>query len=322
MRKFLAACLIAILIMSLIAPCVFAAPEVIKKDTIDLKADTFIVWECKNGSYGIEYINSGAGDSYGCTKIFPSNHSSRLGGYAILKVGITSVKNAAECNLKFSFDTGDNIDHSVMVYCANYSDGEKLIADLTPDNFKNVSNRPYICSGLPEKTIYQVDKTVSSVENVNVEISTAESTVLKNHINTAINNGEGSVYFLISGKAGASGINSDGSYFQLYNSASADKAPTLSVTGSAVSSEVELSETGYTVKVAGLESYTDNALVVVTAFDSEDSLIQTSASGQAAANDTSVDVDVPCKDASKMKLYIWKAGTLEPITYPETIFLD
>ena len=126
MRKLLTACLIAVLVMSVFNIGVTAAPKPIKKETVELKIDTIFVKEVGTAgnsdkkktvkSYKIEYVNPDAGDSSGCTKIYPPGHYWKLGGYMILKADISSVKNASEFNLKFSFDTGSNIENSVFVY--------------------------------------------------------------------------------------------------------------------------------------------------------------------------------------------------------------
>ena len=332
MRKLLTACLIAVLVMSVFNIGVTAAPKPIKKEAVELKIDTIFVKEVGTAgnsdkkktvkSYKIEYVNPDAGDSSGCTKIYPPGHYWKLGGYMILKADISSVKNASEFNLKFSFDTGSNIENSVFVYWAYYSDGQALVDGLTPGSSKNVTVKPDICTALGDNTVYQFDKTVASVESVDAEISTADSAVLKKHMDDAISKGEDSVYFLVRGVIGSAGSKSEDSYFKYYNSASADKAPTLSVTVSAVSSAVTETETGYTVSVSGLQNYSEKVLLAVTAFDSGDSLVQTSVSGYTSVTDIPIDIDVPCKNAAKLKLYIWHAGTLEPVTYPETIILD
>lgn len=340
MKKSLLLILNMALTLTVFGTAVMAAPEAIEKRTFDLKADTIFVWQIgtpgankKVASHTVEYIDPQAENAAESNKMYPITHYTKLGGDAILKVDISSVKYASDFSLKFSFITGYNKSNCIRVYCADYEDGENLISDLTPGNTKSVTDRPTICTSLSDKVVYEFKKTADSVERVDVELSIKDSSsvnpkkygdTLESHINNAIKNGEDSVYFLVRGVILGSGDqwSDDGSYFLLYNSTSASKAPALTVTGSTVSSEIVKTETGYTYKVGNLKNYTDNAIVVVAAYDANDTLIKIATSGEVTVTeDDAVDVDLACANATSFKAYIWKAGTLEPVTYIETISL-
>ena len=322
---------------------VMAAPEPIKKKTFDLKADTIFVWQQGKAasssadksvtSYTVEYIDSQAENADDANRMFPLTHRKKLGGNAILKVDISSLKYASDFSLRFSFITGDNKYNCIRVYRASYKNGEKLISDLTAGNTKSVTTIPNICSASFDDMLYEFQKTTDAVERIDAELSAKDSSSvnplkygdrLEEHINNAIKNGEDSVYFLVRGEILSSGNQwtDDGSYCMLYNSTSQSKAPALTVTGSTISSEIIKTETGYTYKVSGLKKYSDNVIVVVTAYDTNDTLIKIATSGEVSIpEDDTVSVDIACANPTTLKAYIWKAKTLEPITYIETISL-
>lgn len=345
MKKGIAS-IVALVFIITSSVVVTAHPEPIKEKTFDLKADTIFVWQQGKAasssadksvtSYTIEYIDSQAENADEIYKMYPTTHSKRLGGNAILKVDISSIKYASDFSLKFSFITGDNKYNCIRVYRASYKDGEKLISGLTAGNTKSVATSPNICSAPSSNIIYEFQKTTDAVERADVELSVKDSSSvnplkygdrLEEHINNAIKNGEDSVYFLVRGEILPSDSprnqwTDDGSYCMLYNSTSPSKAPTLTVTGSAISSEIVKTETGYTYKVSGLKNYTDNAIVAVTAYDGNDTLIKIATSGEVTVTEgDTVSVDIACASPTNFKAYIWKAETLEPITYIETISL-
>lgn len=331
-KKSLRLILITIFLFTTALTGVMAAPEAIEKKTIELKTDTILINQLgtagaatANTHYSVEYIDPDAEDAKETIKMYSFSHQKKLGTEAILKVDISSIKYASDFSLKFSFYTGTNKNNRIKVFCADYTKGENMVSDLTVGSSKEVDTKPLVCTVSNNDVVYTFQKTTDSVERVDVVLSVKDSSVLEEHLSNAVNNGEASVYFLVRGEiiSGGDALSNSGSYFTLYTSASVDKAPSVTATGSDITSEVVKTESGYTYKVGNLKGYTDNVIVFVTAYDADDTLIKIATSGAAAITEENdaVDVDIAYTDAATLKAYIWKVGTLEPVTYTETISL-
>lgn len=331
MKKLLRLILMTIFLLTTVSAAVMAAPEAIEKKTIELKTDTILINQLgtagaatANTHYSVEYIDPDAEDAKETIKMYSFSHQKKLGAEAILKVDISSIKYATDFNLKFSFYTGTNKNNRIRVFCADYTKGENLLSDLTVGSSKEVDTKPLICTVSNNDVVYTFQKTTDSVERVDVVLSVKDSSVLEEHLCNAVENGEAAVYFLVRGEiiSGGDALSNSGSYFTLYTSASVDKAPSVTATGSDITSEVVKTESGYTYKVGNLKGYTDNVIVFVTAYDSRDKLIKIVTSGGiAVSTNNTVDIDIACAEVSSLKAYVLKAGTLEPVTYTETISL-
>lgn len=336
------AVVLALILIVLNNTAIMAHPEAIEKKTIALKADALLVNQVGTAgsstaekavtSYTVEYINPE--NATETNKMFPTNHYTKLGTDVIWRVDIGSVKNAADFRLKFSFATGTVSNNYIRIYCADYDSGEKLISDLSPGDSKSVTEMPDVCTSYNSKLIYEYKHTSTTVVKSDVELSVDDSSkvnpkkdgnILEEHINTAIENGEDAVYFLVRGVVSSSGDEDTkaGSYCMLYNSASEEKAPILTLTGSDILSEVIKTEAGHTYKVHNIKEYVASAIVFVAVYDTDETLIKVATSGEVAVTEENdaIDVSIACADAVSFKAYTWKTRTLEPVTYTETIDL-
>ena len=326
MRKILAMLLATTVILSLSALLALAHPKAIEEKTFELQADTIFVKETTTvgESYTVEYTNPQQSDD-DVYSIYPFEHPRESGGFAVLRVDVSSVKQASDFALNFSFITRGVKNDVFSIYCADYETGKSLFESLTPGTTQTVTLRPavYLKSIISENLIYKFTTKNTYAENLDVVLSCNDSStsnpyiygsVLKEHIEAAINGGEDSVYFVV--KVTGS------KFFYLYNSASNDKAPSLTVTGSTISSEVVKNEDGYTYKVGGLNNYADRVVAIVAACDSKDNIISvaTSTMAETTPGDT-VDTEIACPGAAKLMAYILKAGTLVPLTYVENVLL-
>ena len=310
MRKTLAIILTAAVILSLTGTMVSAHPKAIAEKTFELKVETIFVRESSvaGTSYTIEYTNpqTSSDDVY---KIYPLTHSEQKGGFAVLKADVSSIKQASDFTLKLSFATSSTKNSVLGIYCADYEAGESLFTSLKPGEIKTNVTKPDVYNTASDTMIYKY--TTEAKSNVEATLSGNDYLILKNHVADAIKNGSDAVYFLVAV--------TKGDYFYLYNSLSGDNAPSLTVKGSSISSEIVSTEDGYIYKVGGLDAYADSVMVVVAAYDGTDTLIKVATSPiTATAAEKTVDVCIACLGADSLKAYILNANTLEPLTYMET----
>ena len=313
MRKILAIILAAAMMLSLSAVYASAHPKAIREKTFELKTDTIFVKESTlaGSSYTVEYTNpqTSTDDAY---KMYILSSSDKPGGFAVLRVDISSVKQASDFALNFSFTTSTTKNSALSVYCADYEAGKSLFSSLNPGDVKTNVGKPAVHNTATDMRIYKY--TTESKKDVEIELSARDFSLLKEHVESAIKSGNDSVYFLVAVTSG--------DYFYLYNSASADKAPSLTVTGSSISSEVEKTEDGYIYKVGGLADYADCATVVIAAYGSGNGLINIATSGSVTTAKTeTVEACIACNGAERLMAYVLCANTLEPLTYPEEIVL-
>ncbi len=199
------------------------------------------------------------------------------------------------------------------MYCADYEAGKSLFTSLNPGDVKTNVVKPAVHNTDTDMRIYKY--TTESRKDMKIELSAGNYQLLKEYVGNAVKSGKDSVYFLTAVTGG--------DYFYLYNSASSDKAPSLTVTGSAISSQTVKTETGYTYEVSGLEAYAESVMLIVAAYDFGDTFINAATSGSViTAKGKTADAFIACPGAAKLMAYILKADTLEPLTYVEDVFLD
>ncbi|MBR2883753.1 MAG: hypothetical protein IKB93_03080 [Clostridia bacterium] len=294
----------------------------IKKKTIDLKTDTIIVKETGTASanaatntYTITHITSGGTVGNETYNMYSSFHQKKLATSAVLKVDISDVRYASDFSLNFTFDAGTCVGNCLKVYYVPYKNGEALMDTLSSNATVTGASMPQAIVVYADRLVYEYKNTDGINKEVIEEVS-AETDLLKEHLDTAINNEENSIYLLISCDTPVDEQENANAYFKLYTSCSAEKAPLFSVEEVSLTSEVVKTESGYTYKVGNLDAYSENAMIIVAVYNSKDEFVM------AATTTKGEDiVDIVCDDAASIRAYIWESGTLEPVTYVEKIDL-
>jgi len=246
--------------------------------------------------------------------MYSSFHQKKLATSAVLKVDISNVKSVSDFDLNFTFATGTCIGNCLKVCYVPYKNGEALMDTLSSNATVTGAAMPQAIAIYPDRLVYEYKNTDGINKEVIGEVS-AETDLLKEHLDTAINNGEDSVYLLISCDTPVDKQGSTDAYFKVYTTCS-DKAPSFSVGVAPITSKVVKTENGYTYKEENLNAYTENAMIIVAVYNSKDEFVMAAT----ATNGEDI-VDIGCDDASSIRAYIWEAGTLKPVTYVEKIDL-
>ncbi len=104
MKKILAIVVATAVILSISAVSAIAHPKAIEEKTFSLKADTIFVKESTlaGSSYSVEYTNPqpSTDDVY---KMYILSSDEKPGGFAVLRVDISSVKQVSDFTLNFSY---------------------------------------------------------------------------------------------------------------------------------------------------------------------------------------------------------------------------
>ena len=316
------AVVLALILIVLNNTAVMAHPEVIEKKIFGLNVETIIVQEkgtasasATTNTYTITHITAEGSVGNETYNMYSSFHQKKLATSAVLKVDISDVKSVSDFDLNFTFATGTCIGNCLKVYYVPYKNGEALMDTLSSNATVTGAAMPQAIAIYSTRLVYEYKNTDGINKEVIGEVS-AETDLLKEHLDTAINNEENSIYLLISCDTPVDEQENANAYFKLYTSCSAEKAPSFSVEEASLTSEVVKTENGYTYKVGNLDAYSENAMIIVAVYNSKDEFVMA-----ATATNGEDMVDIGCDDASSIRAYIWEAGTLEPVTYVEKIDL-
>ena len=314
--------LLTLLLTMQFSTLVMAHPVPIEKKSIDLKTETIIIQEKGKASlspsentYNITRITSDGTEGNEVYNISALSNTKKLAVSAVLKVDISDVKSVADFNLKFTFSTGTCVGNSLQVHYVTYNSGEALMNTLSTQSSVTGAAMPNAISTSSNRLIYEY-KNTDGVDKEIVGTISSEVDLLKEHLNRVINNGEDSVYLLISCETPYDKQESATAYFKVYTSRSTDKEPSFSIGAMPITSGVIKAENGYTYKVSNLNTYTENAMIIVAIYNSKGEVVKAAISTKGEYT-----VDIICGDASSIRSYIWEAGTLKPITYVEIIDL-